>query len=65
MIRINGQDAAWAEGMTVAEAVVEFGATGKGIAVALNRDVVPRSAWESTRIEAGCEIEIVSAAAGG
>ena len=36
-----------------------------GIAVARNREVVPRSAWPSTDLMADDRVEIVAAAAGG
>jgi sulfur carrier protein len=35
------------------------------VAVARNGEVVPRSAWPHTRVDAGDRIEIVTAAAGG
>ncbi len=37
----------------------------RGIAVALNAEVVPRSAWTSTSLAPGDRIEIVQARAGG
>ena len=37
----------------------------RGIAVAVNGTVVPRSAWQSTRIDDGASIEIVGAVQGG
>lgn len=36
-----------------------------GVAVALNGDVVPRSAWSSTRLAPGDAVEIVTAVQGG
>ena len=37
----------------------------KGVAVAIDREVVPRSAWSSTLLTDGQVVEIVTAAAGG
>lgn len=37
----------------------------KGVAVAVDREVVPRSSWENTATTAGASVEIVTAAAGG
>jgi sulfur carrier protein len=37
----------------------------KGIAVAINLSIVPRSKWESTQIKENDEIEIVHAVQGG
>jgi sulfur carrier protein len=36
-----------------------------GVAVAVNREVVPRSAWEGHRLVPGDEIELVTAVQGG
>ena len=48
------------------DAVVKMVARSpKGIAVALNGEVVSRSLWGSTSCQAGDVIEIVTAAAGG
>jgi len=41
------------------------GAEPKGIAVAVDRCVIPRSEWATTRVQAEAPIEIVTAAAGG
>ncbi len=49
----------------MAELVAQWCASPRGIAVARNGDVVPKSQWEGTRIVAGDQIEIVTAAAGG
>jgi len=51
--------------MTVGSLVRLWCACDSGIAVALNSDVVPRSEWDTTTLEAGDRIEIVTAAAGG
>ena len=37
----------------------------KGVAVAVDRCVVPRSEWATTPARAGSLVEVVSAAAGG
>ena len=41
------------------------GVSPKGIAVARNGEVVPKSAWGDTVVSGGDRIEIVTAAAGG
>jgi sulfur carrier protein len=38
---------------------------GRGIAVALEGEVVPRKAWPSTAITAGAHVEVVVAVQGG
>lgn len=42
-----------------------FGQETKGIAIAINGSVVPRSSWNETRISDGDDIEIVKIMQGG
>ena len=65
-IRINGQDEPL-EAETLA-ALIEAKAVDvaqKGIAVALNGAVVPRSEWAATTLKPGDSVEIVRARQGG
>ena len=64
-IEVNGSPVVVADGTTVATLVTEWCASPDGIAVARNREVVPRSAWPSTGLRPDDRVEIVSAAAGG
>lgn len=52
-------------GATIADLVSEWCTSPDGIAVARNREVVPRSLWASTALEEGDKLEILSAVAGG
>jgi sulfur carrier protein len=65
--RLNGEAAELAAGGTVADAVALLlaGDDPKGVAVSLDRSVVPRSEWASTPVPAGSLMEVVSATAGG
>jgi sulfur carrier protein len=65
VIQVNG--AAWdgMPGTTVANLVAAWCESPKGVAVARNGEVVPRSRWEVTGVEPGDRIEIVTATAGG
>lgn len=45
--------------------LAELGTSPRGVAVAVNGEVVPRSAWESYRLANGDRVEVLSAAAGG
>ena len=49
-------------GLLEAEAV---NTKARGVAVAVNGQVVPRHAWDATRLAAGDEVEIVKLFAGG
>jgi len=62
---VNGTSWDVAGGATVAELVAAWCPSPRGVAVARNGDVVPRSSWEHTPVLAGDRIEIVTAAAGG
>jgi len=66
LIRVNGTERE-VGGATVAELVAELGvpAAGRGVAVALDGEVVPRGAWESTAVPDGAAVEIVTAVQGG
>ncbi|MFT4035430.1 MAG: sulfur carrier protein ThiS [Patulibacter sp.] len=54
-------------GLTIVELVVKHGLPeeGRGVAVAVDGEVVPRAQWSSTLIEAGAAIELVQAIQGG
>ncbi len=54
-------------GLLAAEAVdtQSLSSGARGLAVAVNGQVVPRHAWEATRLAPGDEIEIVKLFAGG
>ena len=66
-LEINGGPVQLRDGATVADAVrhVTGQVSPRGIAVAVNREVVPRSEWASTRLGPGCRVVVVEAAAGG
>jgi sulfur carrier protein len=64
VIRVNGYEDEFL-GETVAEILSRRAIETRGIAVALDGEVVRRSAWDSTVIPDGGAIEIVTAAAGG
>ena len=65
-IRVNGVTEALAAATVealLAEKELDTGA--RGIAIALNGSVVPRSAWSETKLHAGDNVEIVRARQGG
>jgi sulfur carrier protein len=64
---VNGEPFETEAGTTVADLVADLleGDDPKGVAVSLDRCVVPRSEWASTRVRAGSLVEVVGAAAGG
>lgn len=64
MITVNGVERAHRD-ESVAELVLRLGAPERGVAVAIDGDVVSRSAWTSTSVPDGAAVEIVTAVAGG
>jgi sulfur carrier protein len=66
-LRVNGEPLETEPGTTIADLVARLleGGDAKGVAVAVDRCVIPRSEWASTPARAGSLVEVVSAAAGG
>jgi sulfur carrier protein len=62
---VNGAPHDVTPGTTVAELVARWCPSPRGVAVAVNGEVVPRSTWDSIPIATGDTVEIVTAAAGG
>ncbi len=64
-VAVNGLPHDLDEGTTVAELVALLGAPRTGVAVAIDHDVVPRSAWEETVVRDGSRVEVLNAVQGG
>ena len=64
MVTINGEAVA-AEGKSLSEYLAEAGYVCERVAVELNGDIVPKSAYDDTRLSAGDEVEIVAFVGGG
>jgi sulfur carrier protein len=66
-IELNGERIELSAGASVVDAVGHAGADGerRGVAVAVDGEVVPRSAWEDTPLSDGQKVEVVGAIQGG
>ena len=64
MILVNGITDAHA-GETVHQLLARLGVDPRGVAVAIDGDVVTRSSWTTTMVPDGSSVEVVTAAAGG
>ena len=64
-VTVNGVPDDVDEGMTVAQLVAGRADDRRRIAVACNGEVVPRSAWETTRLSDGDAVEVLAPVAGG
>jgi sulfur carrier protein len=64
---VNGERHELPDGATVETVVRSSGAPedGRGVAVALDGEVVPRAAWRSTRVSEGQQLEVLHAVQGG
>jgi sulfur carrier protein len=64
---VNGEPRELAPGTTVSGllAVLELPGDGRGVAVAVDAEVVPRGQWETTQIDDGARVEVLRAIQGG
>ncbi len=62
---VNGKRRELDRGARVAQVVAALGADPTGSAVALNGEVVPRSAWPTCELSDGDRVEILTAVQGG
>ena len=64
-VHVNGVETELAAGATVYELVERAHGIRRGVAVAIDGEVVPRSTWADAVIEAGARVEILVAVQGG
>jgi sulfur carrier protein len=67
IVALNGRPAELPNGATVADAVREVGADGdsRGVAVAVDGEVVRRAEWSKTTLSGEQTVEVVRAVQGG
>ena len=66
-VLLNGESAEFTEGATVKTALdsLDLPAAGRGVAVAVDAEVVPRGQWAQTELHEGARVEILRAIQGG
>jgi sulfur carrier protein len=64
-LTVNGQNREVTSEATVAALVAELTAAERGVAVAVNGEVVPRSTWGAAGLRDGDRVEVLTAAQGG
>jgi sulfur carrier protein len=66
-VLLNGRAAELADGATVRTAVdvLDLPAAGRGVAVAVDAEVVPRAHWDTEELHEGARIEVLRAIQGG
>lgn len=65
MITVNGEDHALSEELTMRQLLTQLAMPEKGIAVAVDGTVLPKSRWDITTVAQGSSIEILTAVQGG
>ena len=67
MVSINGEPRDLPEGATVASVaeLMSVAPEARGVAVALEGEVVPRGSWSHTPLLGGARVEVVAAVQGG
>ncbi|MCA8959322.1 MAG: sulfur carrier protein ThiS [Planctomycetes bacterium] len=65
LVRVNGDERDFPDGMTIRSLIEDLGLGAGPIAVEVNRHLVPRAAHESTVIREGDSVEVVTVVGGG
>ena len=64
-IRLNGEMCAVRDELSVGDLLETLGVGAKRVAVELNRDIVPRTSYPTTRLRPGDVVEVVQFVGGG
>lgn len=64
-IEVNGTACTVPQGQTLYGLLEQLGLTGQGMALAVNREVVPRQQWLHRRLQEQDRVDIVRAIGGG
>ena len=62
---LNGEPRPLGDGTTVAELLRELDVPPRGVAVAVDAEVVPRGEWDVRMLADGAHVEVVHAVQGG
>jgi sulfur carrier protein len=67
VIILNGERSEVREGATVAGVLAQLGlqGDGRGVAVAVDGEVIPRARWDSFALDADARVEVLTAMQGG
>ena len=66
-VLLNGVEAEVADGATVQAAIdaLDLPAAARGVAVAVDAEVVPRTQWDTHTLDEGARVEVLRAIQGG
>jgi sulfur carrier protein len=62
---LNGEPRSLPDDATIADVLALLEAPDRGVAVAIDAQVVPRSGWEGAELREGAHVEVVMAVQGG
>ena len=62
---LNGSPRELADGATILDILALLDAPDRGVAVAIDAEVVPRGEWEGVTLHEGARVEVVQAVQGG
>ena len=65
MIVVNGEPSDLEPGLTVGDLVAALGAPDRGVAVAVDSEVVPHGEWNAYVVADGARVEVLTAVQGG
>ena len=64
-LTVNGVERRLSGEVTVADLVAQLTGESRGVAVAVNGEVVPRTGWPARALRDGDRVEVLTAAQGG
>ena len=64
-LTVNGDDREYPPGTTLDALVTALVPSARGVAAAVDGEVVPRRAWQDTELADGAVVEVVTAVQGG
>lgn len=64
-IKLNGEDLELQNGATIADICPKLGIDNKGIAFAMDNEVIVRDDWADTKLAEGVDVMMIRAVCGG
>jgi sulfur carrier protein len=65
IVTVNGEERSLPHDATVESLIEGLSAPSRGVAVAIDGEVVPRAEWPATALQDGSRVEVVAAIQGG
>ena len=64
-IKLNGEDLELQDGAVLSAICAKHGIDSKGVAFAIDSEVIPRDEWASTKLAEGTDVMMIRAVCGG